>query len=122
MLGIKNTFIFIIGGTFFEGKSFPNIFAHLKYNSTNGSAWTLPYEFQMYILVLLLGLSKILTKRFVTLLIFFSLILVAAFKVDVIFNVAFPLLFKIKNYEGTYLSLPYCFGMGVLFFLFKGLC
>lgn len=115
----KNFFIHIFGGSFKEKFSFPDTFAHLHYNSTNGSLWTLPYEFQMYIIVMLLGVTTILYKRKFVLGLFSVLALIAATKFDLLYNLIFPILFRIKNYEGTYLALPLCFGLGILAFLYK---
>lgn len=115
----KEFFVHIFGGSFKEKFSFPDTFSHLHYNSTNGSLWTLPYEFQMYILVMVLGLTSLIYKRKTVLGLFVVLFLIAAFRFDILYNLIFPVLFRIKNYEGTYLALPFCFGLGILAYLYK---
>jgi peptidoglycan/LPS O-acetylase OafA/YrhL len=120
LLMFTRQFLFhIIGGSFKEKYSFPDTFAHLHYNSTNGSLWTLPYEFQMYLIVMLLGLTTVLYKRKAVAGIFAVLFIIAVTRFDILYNIIFPILFRIKNYEGTYLALPFCFGLGILAFLYK---
>jgi peptidoglycan/LPS O-acetylase OafA/YrhL len=119
LLFSKEFYFYIVGSAFTAKWSFPDVFAHLHYNSTNGSMWTLPYEFLMYIHVLLLGFVGVLRKKYVALAIGFFLLGIAAFKIDVLFNPLFSLLFRIKAYDPTYLALPFSFGVGILFFLFK---
>lgn len=119
LLFSKEFIIHIFGGSFKEKYSFPDTFSHLHYNSTNGSMWTLPYEFQMYILVLILGLTRILNKRKIFILMVCFLTCIAFFKFDFLYNAIFPILFRIKNYDGTYLALPLCFAVGALSYLYK---
>ena len=115
----KEFFIHIAGGTFKERYSFPDIFSNLHYNSTNGSMWTLTYEFRMYVLVLILGLLGILRRKFVFLGLFTFLFIVAGLQIESLFQFLFNTLFKIKWHDATYLALPLSFGLGVLGFLFK---
>jgi peptidoglycan/LPS O-acetylase OafA/YrhL len=99
----QETVLYFLSGSFLAKFSYPDVYKHLHYNSTNGSAWTLPYEFLMYLMVLILGLIGFLKNK----ILFFSLfILFLAF--------AF-----FRNMDATYLSLPLCFGLGVSAFLLK---
>jgi peptidoglycan/LPS O-acetylase OafA/YrhL len=70
-------------------------------------------------LVLLLGLGKVLQKRAVFLGLFLFLFLIAWLQIDSLFYLFFRTFFRIKWYDATYLALPWSFGLGVLYFLFK---
>jgi peptidoglycan/LPS O-acetylase OafA/YrhL len=115
----KEFLIYIIGGSFKEKWSYLNIFQHLHYNSTNGSMWTLPYEFIMYMHVMFLGLSKVLYQKYAVLGLCILFFTVAWVRNDFLFNILFHTFFRIKTYDATYLALPLSFAVGVLLFLFK---
>lgn len=119
LLASKAFFIHVVGGYFKEGHSFPDVFSHLHYNSTNGSMWTLVYEFRMYILVLIFGVLGILRRKFIFLALCTAIFGIAAIPVEPIFKPVFNTLFKIKWNDPTYLSLALCFGLGTLAFLFR---
>jgi peptidoglycan/LPS O-acetylase OafA/YrhL len=57
----------------------PGVFTQNKQEWLTGSLWTLPYEFSMYFGVLILGMSKILNKKYLNLLIWLLLLIVCIF-------------------------------------------
>lgn len=118
LLLTKNFLIHIFGGSYLEKYSFPDTFSHLHYNSTNGSLWTLPYEFEMYMVVLFLGLTKLLNRRILLISLFAFLFCLALFKIDFLFFPLFKLI-RAATYDPTYLSLPLSFGLGILAYVFK---
>lgn len=116
----KEFIIYIIGGAlFFFSHSFPDAFSNLHFNSPNGSMWTLSYEFRMYVLVLIFGLIGLFKNRNVFLVFYLFLLVITINQVDVLYIPIFNFLFKVKSYDSTYASLPICFGLGILFYLFK---
>lgn len=104
---------YVYDATVFRLTDYSGVFKAMPVASANGSLWTLPIEFRHYLFVLALGVVGCLKRRtwFVGLMVF--LFLVAAFRMDVIFDQLFPLFFDISSYDSAYLSLPlsFCIGM-----------
>ncbi len=119
LLFSKNFLLYFVGGTFHERDSFPDVFKHLHYNSTNGSMWTLPYEMRMYVLVLIFGAIGLLRKRWLFLTVCTLMTLVVHFQIELAFRATFSALLRIKTYDLTYLALPFSFALGMLAFVFK---
>jgi peptidoglycan/LPS O-acetylase OafA/YrhL len=57
----------------------PGVFTQNKQEWLTGSLWTLPYEFSMYIGILILGAFKILNKKYLNLLIWLIFLIVCIF-------------------------------------------
>jgi peptidoglycan/LPS O-acetylase OafA/YrhL len=57
----------------------PGVFTENKQTMLLGSLWTLPYEFSMYIGIMLLGMFKILNKRYFNLFIWVLLLILCVF-------------------------------------------
>lgn len=94
-------------------------FKSLPINGANGSLWTLPIEFRMYLFVLLIGLMGFFKRRFLVLLLAAFFISCVVFRVDFVVGRVFKILFAIQTYDGTFTSLPLCFGMGMLAYLYR---
>lgn len=108
-----------LAGTFFKFYFYSNAFPGLPYVGPNGSLWTLPIEFRLYLLVMVLGVLGFFRKKF--LLVAFIVACFGAFllKADFIVNEVFPKIFGAGTYSATLISLPFCFGTGALIYLFK---
>ena len=116
---LKEFIIYTIGGVIFMlSHSFPDVFKHLHHNSANGSMWTLTYEFRMYVVVLILGMIGLLKNRRAFAAFAAFLFILSIIQLDVLYVPLFKLLFKIGGHENTYTSLPLCFGLGMLAYLF----
>lgn len=110
---------YFFGALLFKFYFFSDAFQGLPYSGVNGSLWTLPIEFRLYLLVLVLGLLGFF-RRLWLLGIFIALSLLAlVLQIDFIVKEVFPHLFGVGGYEATFLSLPFCFGLGSVAYFFS---
>ncbi|WP_415062052.1 acyltransferase family protein [Bdellovibrio sp.] len=119
MFADVNNWGYLIGGTFFKFYFYSDAFTGLPYTGPNGSLWTLPIEFHLYFLVMIMGLlgffkHRLLLVGFTALSIFMVLL-----KVDFVVNEVFPHIFGAGTYSSATLSLPICFGSGMLAYLYR---
>jgi peptidoglycan/LPS O-acetylase OafA/YrhL len=117
-IDIKN-WRYVFGAFFFDYGYYDHAFQNLPLDSVNGSLWTLTIEFRLYLFVLICGLIGLFARKYFALAIFIILTLAAIFHIDFIVLKMFPILFHTKTYDPTILSLPLCFGLGSLVFLFR---
>lgn len=110
---------YTFGAFFFDYSYFNGVFDSNPTNGVNGSLWTLPIEFRMYLFVLVFGLLGLVLRRHVFLVIAGLLLAGGAFRVEFVTDQIFPILFRIKNYSFSYYSLPFCFVMGMLVYLYR---
>lgn len=114
-----NNWGYLIGGTLFKFYFYSDAFTGLPYVGPNGSLWTLPIEFRLYLFVMLIGLLGFFRKRLLFVGFVILCIFMVLFKVDFVVNEVFPHIFGAGTYNPTLLSLPICFGVGALAYLFK---
>lgn len=118
LFDIKN-WRYVFGAFFFDYGYYDHIFESLPMDSVNGSLWTLTIEFRLYLLVLLLGVLTFFKHRYWMVALSVALAMAAAIELDYVVLKVFPILFHTKTYDPTVLSLPMCFGIGMLAFLFR---
>lgn len=110
---------YLLNASIFHLGDYQDVFKMMPHNSPNGSLWTLPIEFRLYLFVMAVGLVGILRNRILYASILVTLVLLVILRVDFVVLKLFPLAFIIASYEGTYLSLPLCFAIGMLAYLYR---
>ncbi|WP_413561353.1 acyltransferase family protein [Bdellovibrio sp. HCB209] len=98
---------------------YDNVFQGLPINGPNGSLWTLPIELRMYLFVLLVGLLGLLARRTWALCLALTFTICSILQIDFVAKYIFRVIFAIQTYDSTYLSLPFCFGIGMLAYLYR---
>lgn len=92
----------------------PGVFENNVYpNAVNGSLWTLPIEFCLYLFIAVIGAIKVLKKPFLTTIII-SILLIG----PLITTSIFPSLVKNQTWNSMLMALS-CFGIGALFYLWR---
>lgn len=114
-----NNIGYLFSATIFKFYHYSQAFSSLPFTSANGSLWTLPVEFRMYLFTLALGLLGALHRRLLTLIFFIALAILTYFHLDIVGKHIFPILFDFSGFDFSYLNLAACFGMGTIFCLFK---
>lgn len=114
-----NNIGYLLSATVFKFYHYSEAFPGLPLTAANGSLWTLPVEFRMYLFILALGLLGFLRRRLWTLLLFALLALLTYFQISFMGEYVFPILFDFSGFNFSYLNLAACFCMGALFYLFK---
>jgi peptidoglycan/LPS O-acetylase OafA/YrhL len=110
---------YVFGAFFFDYGYYDHVYKNLPLDSVNGSLWTLSIEFRMYLFVFAMGVIGLLRKPISFLVFVIALFIAAALHWDFVVLKIFPILFRIKSYEATYLSLPLCFVGGMVVFIFR---
>jgi peptidoglycan/LPS O-acetylase OafA/YrhL len=110
---------YTFGAFFFDYSYFNGVFDSNPTHGVNGSLWTLPIEFRMYLFVLVFGIIGLVLRRWLFLVIAGALLCGGVFRVEFVTDQLFPILFRIKNYSYSYYSLPFCFVMGMITYLFR---
>lgn len=115
----SNNLAYLFNATVFKTYNYGEVFAPLPHTAANGSLWTLPVEFRMYLFVLLLGVMGFLRKRLLALATILILAIAGFFQISIIGDYLYPLFFDFSGFDIAYLNLAMSFGMGMLFYLFR---
>jgi len=107
------------GAFFFDYNYLDGVFDTNPTHGVNGSLWTLPIEFRMYIFVLVFGLLGLVARRYLFLAFSLLMLICGILQFELVTEHVWPVLFRIRNYSFSYYSLPFCFIMGMLFYLFR---
>lgn len=108
---------YLFCAVFFKYFSYYEAFNMMPINSPNGSLWTLPIEFRMYIYVMLLGIAGSFRRPLYIVAGFSILTTAILLHFDFVLKSIFGYFMLLNNYDST-LSLPLCFGIGMLAFLY----
>ena len=107
------------GAFFFDYNYLDGVFDSNPTRGVNGSLWTLPIEFRLYIFVLVFGLLGLVLRRYVFLAFAATMLICGILHFQPVTEHVWPVLFRIRNYSFSYYSLPFCFVGGMLFYLFR---
>jgi peptidoglycan/LPS O-acetylase OafA/YrhL len=92
----------------------PGVFTDNLYKSAvNGSLWTLPVEFKLYMMVLALGMIGLFHKRMIALTLSFGVFMYGAA------TLLFPTLYTLESTQQDYLRCTVYFSMGIIMYLFR---
>lgn len=92
----------------------PGVFeTNLYKNGVNGSLWTLPIEFKLYMLVLALGIIRLFYKRIIILILGVSVFVYGAV------NLLLPALYNLDPTQQDYLRCAVYFSMGITMYIFR---
>lgn len=98
----------------------PGVFQNNPYRvAVNGSLWSLPIEFGMYILISVIGLLKFLKRKYSILITCIIIIFVFSFSKMNTSLTAFTNISSIINTYSSFIIYPIFFLVGVLHFLFR---
>jgi peptidoglycan/LPS O-acetylase OafA/YrhL len=95
------------------------VFAGMPYPSLNGSMWTIAYEFRCYLLVILLGVTGLLSKRIVLAILTAGALALSALHVQISDWLSFWQLAALIGVPSTTLRFTAIFGCGALFYLYR---
>jgi peptidoglycan/LPS O-acetylase OafA/YrhL len=95
------------------------VFAGMPYPSLNGSMWTIAYEFRCYLLVILLGVAGLLSKRIVLAILTAGALALSALHVQISDWLSFWQLAALIGVPSTTLRFTAIFGCGALFYLYR---
>lgn len=107
------------GAFFFDYNYLDGSFDTNPTHGVNGSLWTLPIEFRMYLFVLVFGSLGLIMRRYWFLGFAIVMLLCGIFHFEPVTGHVWPILFKIRNFSSSYYSLPFCFILGMLAYLFR---
>jgi peptidoglycan/LPS O-acetylase OafA/YrhL len=92
----------------------PGVFANNPYkDAVNGSLWTLPVEFKLYVMILILGLVGLFYRRLT------AALLGGGILVYGIIDIISPDIFDLNSTEKDYLRCLIYFVIGALFYLYR---
>lgn len=114
-----NNLAYLFNATIFKTYNYGEAFPQLPFTAANGSLWTLPVEFRMYLFVLLLGIIGFLQQRIRATAVIVLLALAAVFEIHFIGEYIFPHLLGFSGFVNAYLVLAMSFGAGMIYYLFK---
>ncbi len=110
---------YLFNATVFKTYNYGEVFSPLPFTAANGSLWTLPIEFRMYLFVLLLGLTGFLRKPLLTGITLGVLAITAVAQIPFFGEHVYPILFDFRGFNLSYLTLALSFGAGMLYYLYR---